>query len=79
MAGSLARELCHDPGAGKKPLCALFHHLGRMLTEFYFPEEAEAVRRYLQPSESGAPTSAGGGLSQGAGHELRAAGPRRGA
>ncbi len=57
MSGSLARELCHDPGAGEEAfLCALFHHLGRMLTEFYFPEEAEAVRRYLQPSESGAPT-----------------------
>lgn len=52
MAASLARELSPDPREAEEAfLCALFHHLGRSLTEFYFPEEAEAVRRLVRPGD----------------------------
>jgi len=54
MAASLARELCANPREAEEAfLAAMFHHLGRMLTEFYFPEEAEAVRRLVSPAEDG--------------------------
>ena len=56
MSGSLARELCHDPGAGKKPFVRALPPPGAHADRVLLPEEAEAVRRYLQPSESGAPT-----------------------
>jgi len=56
MAASLARELCTSPREAEEAfLGALFHHLGRSLTEFYFPEEAEAVRRLVSPAEDGQP------------------------
>ncbi len=54
MAASLARELCANPREAEEAfLAAMFHHLGRSLTEFYFPEEAEAVRRLVSPAEDG--------------------------
>ncbi|MFT7772515.1 protein kinase domain-containing protein [Roseateles sp.] len=54
MAASLARELCANPREAEEAfLAAMFHHLGRSLTEFYFPEEAEAVRRLVSPGEDG--------------------------
>ena len=54
MAASLARELCANPREAEEAfLGALFHHLGRSLTEFYFPEEAEAVRRLVSPAVDG--------------------------
>jgi HD-like signal output (HDOD) protein len=50
MAASLARELCANPREAEEAfLGAMLHHLGRTLTEFYFPEEAEAVRRLVSP------------------------------
>jgi serine/threonine protein kinase len=52
MAASLARELCLNPRDAEEAfLGAMFHHLGRTLTEFYFPEEAEAVRRLASPAD----------------------------
>ncbi|RQO63245.1 serine/threonine protein kinase [Paucibacter sp. KBW04] len=46
MAASLARELCLSPRENEEAfLCAMFHNLGRALTEFYFPEEADQIRR----------------------------------
>lgn len=52
MAAQLARELCANPREAEESfLCALFHHLGRSLTEFYFPEEAEAIRRFVRPND----------------------------
>ncbi|MBB4842041.1 serine/threonine protein kinase [Paucibacter oligotrophus] len=46
MAASLARELCLSPRENEEAfLCAMFHNLGRALTEFYFPEEAGQIRR----------------------------------
>jgi len=54
MAASLARELCTNPREAEEAfLGAMLHHLGRTLTEFYFPEEAEAVRRLVSPTEDG--------------------------
>lgn len=56
MAASLARELCPNPREAEEAfLGAMFHHLGRSLTEFYFPEEADAVRRLVSPGEEGQP------------------------
>lgn len=45
MAGSVAAELC-SPGqvAEEAFIGAMFQNLGRMLCEFYFPEEARQVR-----------------------------------
>jgi serine/threonine protein kinase len=50
FSGMVAREM-----AGKAKvrdgeeafICAMFHHLGRMLCLFYFPEEAEAIRNRM--------------------------------
>ncbi|MFM2066074.1 MAG: hypothetical protein RLZZ584_983 [Pseudomonadota bacterium] len=50
MAANLARELCTNPREDEEVfLCAMFHNLGRTLTEFYFPEEAEQIRRITRP------------------------------
>ncbi|HEX6708091.1 MAG TPA: HDOD domain-containing protein [Albitalea sp.] len=48
MAGSVASELC--PGSRESEeafIGAMFQNLGRLLTEFYFPEEARQVRGLL--------------------------------
>jgi len=54
LAGTLAEELC--PGALARHggleeafLGAMFQNLGRLLCEFYFPDEAEQVRRLVHP------------------------------
>ncbi|MCV2422450.1 serine/threonine protein kinase [Paucibacter sp. DJ2R-2] len=53
MAASLARELCvNSPESEEAFLAGMFYHLGRSLTEFYFPEEARQVRRMLRPEAS---------------------------
>lgn len=45
MAGSVASELCgRGQGAEEAFIGAMFQNLGRMLCEFYFPEEARQVR-----------------------------------
>lgn len=45
MAGSLARELSVSTRDSEESfLAAMFQNLGRLLTEFYFPEEAAQVR-----------------------------------
>jgi len=50
MAASLARELALTPGENEEAfLCAMFHKLGRALTEFYFPEEAQQIRHITRP------------------------------
>ena len=54
MAASVARELCvNEREAEEAFLGAMLHHLGRTLTEFYFPEEAETVRRLVSPADNG--------------------------
>ena len=45
MAGSVAAELCSTSQAAEEAFIgAMFQNLGRMLCEFYFPEEARQVR-----------------------------------
>lgn len=52
MSASLAGELCKDPREGEEAfLGAMFHNLGRLLTEFYFPEEAMKVRSLVKESQ----------------------------
>jgi eukaryotic-like serine/threonine-protein kinase len=49
LAGSLADGLCASPREREEAfLAALFHNLGRLLAEFYFPEEARTVRDLMQ-------------------------------
>ena len=48
MAGSVAAELCPTAQAAEEAFIgAMFQNLGRMLCEFYFPEEARQVRALL--------------------------------
>lgn len=54
MAGSLASELRATARDGEEAFIgAMFQNLGRLLTEFYFPEEARAVRNLRSPDGSG--------------------------
>nr|WP_295776740.1 HDOD domain-containing protein [Rhodoferax sp.] len=49
MAGSIGGELC--PGSGESEeafIGAMFQNLGRLLVQFYFPEEASQVRKMEQ-------------------------------
>jgi serine/threonine protein kinase len=47
MARDLGKKLgAHD--AEQAFICGLFHSLGRVLSQFYFPEEAAAIRREMQ-------------------------------
>lgn len=48
MAGSVAAELCPTAQTAEEAFIgAMFQNLGRMLCEFYFPEEARQVRALL--------------------------------
>jgi serine/threonine protein kinase len=50
MAGQLASELTLQARESEESyLGALLHNLGRLLTEFYLPEEANAIRDELRP------------------------------
>jgi eukaryotic-like serine/threonine-protein kinase len=50
MAGQLASELTVQAGQSEQSyLGAMLHNLGRLLTEFYLPEEARAIREELRP------------------------------
>ena len=49
MAGSISGELC--PGSGESEeafIGAMFQNLGRLLVQFYFPEEASQIRKMVQ-------------------------------
>ena len=48
LAGQLADALAPLRDAEEAFLGAMLHNLGRMLTEFYFPDEAEAIRAQLR-------------------------------
>ncbi|WP_395702921.1 protein kinase domain-containing protein [Aquabacterium sp.] len=49
MAGQLASELTPNARDSEEAfLGAMFHNLGRLLTEYYFPEEAQTIREQLQ-------------------------------
>lgn len=54
LAGILAKDL--SAAAEMRDLeqtfiCALFHSLGRLLAQFYFPEESEEIRRLMAQKE----------------------------
>ncbi|MBI4997893.1 MAG: HDOD domain-containing protein [Rhodocyclales bacterium] len=51
LAGLLAREASDTvlPREGEEAfICALFHGLGHLLAQFYFPEEVEEIRKLMQ-------------------------------
>lgn len=51
MAGTLCDELTPTAKAHDEPfLAGMMSQLGRMLTEFYFPEEAALIRRRVEPA-----------------------------
>jgi eukaryotic-like serine/threonine-protein kinase len=50
LAGHLAGELCAAaPAAEEAFLGAMFQNLGRLVTEFYLPEEANQIRALVRP------------------------------
>jgi HD-like signal output (HDOD) protein len=52
MAGSIAIELSPVRSEGEEAfLGAMFQNLGRLLTEYYFPEEARAIRALMAGKE----------------------------
>jgi serine/threonine protein kinase len=51
LAGLLAREASGSvlPREGEEAfICALFHGLGQLLAQFYFPEEVEEIRKLME-------------------------------
>lgn len=53
MAGMLAGELCPSPRENEEAFIgSLFRNLGRLLAEFYLPEEAEQIRKLAHPPQS---------------------------
>lgn len=52
LAGLLARDACSKVGSSRESeeafICALFHNLGRLLAQFYFPEEVDTIRIQMQ-------------------------------
>ena len=49
MAGSIGGELCAGSSASEEAFIgAMFQNLGRLLVQFYFPEEASQVRKLVQ-------------------------------
>jgi eukaryotic-like serine/threonine-protein kinase len=58
MAGSLADELCKVGRDGEEAFIgAMFQNLGRLLTEFYLPEEANQVRELVAAARAASPGS----------------------
>ena len=48
LAGQLAQSLCADSREAEEAfLGAMFYNLGKLLTEYYFPDEADAIRKQL--------------------------------
>ncbi len=59
MAGSLAGELCRVPRDGEEAFIgAMFQNLGRLLTEYYFPEEAGQIRSIVATGQRDAASHA---------------------
>lgn len=58
LAALLARELSRHATVPAKPeeayLCALFHHLGRLLVQCYFPDEADTIRLLVETTPTDA-------------------------
>lgn len=50
LAGILAKDLCATAqirDLEQTFICSLFHNLGRLLSQYYFPEESDEIRRVL--------------------------------
>ena len=50
MAGVLAKDIgatAHMRDLEQSFICSLFHSLGRLLSQYYFPEDAEEIRRTI--------------------------------
>ncbi|MER2554234.1 MAG: HDOD domain-containing protein [Thauera sp.] len=61
LAGLFARELAARMrlrDTEQSYICAVFHNLGRLLCEFYFPEESEDIRRVAQQQGCSADSAA---------------------
>ena len=59
MAGTLAGDLTPVAREGEEAfLAAMFQNLGRLLTEYYFPEEALQIRQRLASVTGAGPTAA---------------------
>ena len=59
MAGTLAAELSPVAREGEEAfLAGMFQNLGRLLTEYYFPEEALQIRQRLAAGSAAVPTPA---------------------
>jgi eukaryotic-like serine/threonine-protein kinase len=53
MAGTLAAELTPSPREAEESFIgSMFQNLGRMLTEYYFPDEAQQVRQLVKKDRS---------------------------
>lgn len=60
LRANLAGILAKDLGSAAKMrdleqtfICALFHSLGRLLSQYYFPEESEEIRRIMDQKNCG--------------------------
>ncbi len=50
LAGILAKDICATAqmrDLEQSFICALFHNLGRLLSQYYFPEESDEIRRIV--------------------------------
>jgi serine/threonine protein kinase len=52
LAGLLAKECCHIPLLRRQGeeafICALFHGLGQLLAQYYFPEEVDEISKLIE-------------------------------
>ena len=51
LAGILAKEICDKSSLRDVEqvfICAMFHKLGRLLSQFYFPDESEEIKRLIE-------------------------------
>jgi eukaryotic-like serine/threonine-protein kinase len=56
LAGILAKDIAAHLKARDLEqafICAIFHNLGRLLSQFYFPEESEEIRRLMAQKNCG--------------------------
>lgn len=55
MAGILAKDISlkqQKRGEQEQPfICSMFHNLGRLLSQYYFPEESEEIRKLMVQKE----------------------------
>jgi eukaryotic-like serine/threonine-protein kinase len=70
MAGAIAAALCNTQSEGEDAFIgALFQNLGRMLSQFYFPEEALKVRQLVSAPRDPISEEAAATLVLGLGYE----------